>query len=583
MVADAAKNIEEVSRKQILLYGGQEGLISGLEETLKILPFKAIESNFFITKELKRTHAQVSQIEAVREKLGVEGLSELLRTPEGRIDLGSQYFPQVDGIFTFGGAGPQDIFFSGKYFKTSLQKSLSLEHPNSLLTGRPYQMFMNEDYIRQEMARANLTPGFIDELNADFLQFGRGLSKADFVRGVSIPCNVEIGGETYVIGNICLNMLDKSKLRIKDDEPVPEDLVMQAYELMQGLTFPLAAVADSVIGKYLFENEQKARKQLEQTQAQLVLSESMAGLGRLATGVAHEIGNPLSAISQTSADLVRYMAKVRESVHDTVYHMVDRQDDVARVFMEYYDAATSNPQPRTRDEIKAFMQAREIKYKPRVAENYAKLGLSDQQMDMIMSFSERYGIVGDALMNVLVVGYQLTTRTDVINAAAQRTLPILEAFKSFAKHEQTTYQRENLNQGLQETALILNNEAAQKGLTLETKLGELPEVYCNGGQLNQVWLNVMKNAIESAYDASTITIESYVDNGHVGVRITNQGDPIEEPEKLFDPFYTTKRTGSGLGLNISYKIIQDHRGEILGESMNGYTTFTMRIPIEVQK
>ena len=154
--------------------------------------------------------------------------------------------------------------------------------------------------------------------------------------------------------------------------------------------------------------------------------------------------------------------------------------------------------------------------------------------------------------------------------------------------DDTELQPFDLNEGLESTLLILSNEVPG-WVEMEVKLGELPDVECLGGKINQVFLNIINNGLQ-AYaswpekENRVYEISSWVDDEHVYFRFKDNagGMKPEILEKIFDPFYTTKNVGegTGLGLSISYRIVKSHGGGIEVESEEGVgTVFTLNLPI----
>jgi len=122
-----------------------------------------------------------------------------------------------------------------------------------------------------------------------------------------------------------------------------------------------------------------------------------------------------------------------------------------------------------------------------------------------------------------------------------------------------------------------------QGIDLHAEYGDLPQINCNIGQLNQVFMNLMLNAFQSM-DEGDIWIRTWKDDEDIFVEIKDNGSgiPAEQLDKIFDPFFSTKDTGTGLGLSISYRIIKDHNGEIPVTSEVGKgTTFRIKLPLNL--
>lgn len=170
---------------------------------------------------------------------------------------------------------------------------------------------------------------------------------------------------------------------------------------------------------------------------------------------------------------------------------------------------------------------------------------------------------------------------------AERVTKIVESLKSFSRIDEAEWRFANLNDGLKSTLNIVMNEIKYKA-QLIMELGIIPEIKCNPGQLNQVFMNLLVNAAQAIETKGTITVRSWQEGEFVLVEIadTGSGIPEEIRERIFEPFFTTKPVGkgTGLGLSISYDIVKKHGGHIEMESQLGKgTTFSIQLPMGSDK
>ena len=283
------------------------------------------------------------------------------------------------------------------------------------------------------------------------------------------------------------------------------------------------------------EKLQQALQQLQQTQAQLVHSEKMSSLGQMVAGIAHEINNPVNFIHGN----IRYL-------HDYV------QDLLNLLYLYQYQY----PSPPT--EIKEMMEEIEFEF---LLTDLPKL-LSSMKIGT------------DRIKNIVLS---------------------LRNFSHLGKAEKKSI---NIHEGIDSTLLILNSRLKAKSNRDEIKViknyGELPFVECYAGQINQVLMNIISNAIDAMEEfnqppkASMIQISTQVINSDwVAIRITDNGPGIPDHiiQKIYDPFFTTKPIGkgTGLGMAISHQIIIEKHGGILKcSSKKGEgTEFIIQIPIKV--
>ncbi|RJQ17149.1 sensor histidine kinase [Candidatus Woesearchaeota archaeon] len=301
--------IETVSRKGIVLHGGVAGLRQGLESILQVLPFQSIETNVPITSKLKRSYANAREIQQQRTSLGVSAVREKLKTKEGRTELATLYFPDIASFIAVSAIGTDGVFYLGEYLETPASVAIGLEHINPFLNGEPYQTYLNESYLNEQIQQGTLPESFLSDLTTSFRRYSQSnMTLGDFARSVILPC-VEVD-ETgvYVVGNVVLSSLDRQKLNIADDEPVPLELVERARDLATGITLSLSAVADAIISQHLYE-------ELQSTQHQLVLSESRSVLANLAQDAAHNINNVAKIIDD---NLVIAHAMLKKQKYDGV-------------------------------------------------------------------------------------------------------------------------------------------------------------------------------------------------------------------------------------------------------------------------
>jgi signal transduction histidine kinase len=167
---------------------------------------------------------------------------------------------------------------------------------------------------------------------------------------------------------------------------------------------------------------------------------------------------------------------------------------------------------------------------------------------------------------------------------SDRILSLVQALKSYTYLDRGKVQEIDVNKGIEDTLVMLRS-LLKKGTSVTTDLAEnLPPINGRGGELNQVWTNIVDNAVSAMDGEGTLAISSKLEGEQILVRITDSGPGIPEEIQplVFDPFFTTKKVGvgTGLGLNISRNIVvEKHNGEISVQSRPGQTTFLVRLPI----
>lgn len=265
---------------------------------------------------------------------------------------------------------------------------------------------------------------------------------------------------------------------------------------------------------------------LKETQQQLVQSEKMASLGQLTAGVAHEINNPINFVSANIKPL-------KDDLTDLVGYLNFYRNTIKEKGLE--DAFGGQDKLPEENEINLVLQEVE---------------------DLLRGIEE----------------------------GAARTAEIVKGLRNFSRLDQDALKKANLNEGIESTLTLLHSTYKDR-INIVKDFGNIPEVECFPGQINQVFMNLFSNAIQAIQGTGSIFVSTQPtdeDKVCISIKDTGGGIPEEIRSKIFDPFFTTKDVGkgTGLGLSISYGIIQKHNGtiEVLSESGVG-STFIITLPI----
>ena len=280
---------------------------------------------------------------------------------------------------------------------------------------------------------------------------------------------------------------------------------------------------------------EKKTKEIKEAHAMLLQSEKLASIGQLAAGVAHEINNPAGFVSSNLNTLEGY------------FH------DIVKVMMRYEEIHIAKKEERTSllEEIKQLEEDLDIEY-------------IMQDIDELIEESK-----------------------DGVN----RIRDIVVNLKDFSRLDHGDKEFFDLNKGIESTLKIIWNELKYKA-DITKSYGKIPEIEGFPREINQVFMNLLVNAAQAIekrgrIDITTGLISSDKGQDLVEVRISDTGAGIKKENlgKIFDPFFTTKDVGkgTGLGLNISYKVIEKHHGEISAESEVGKgTTFVVKLPLSLR-
>ncbi|OJJ21292.1 hypothetical protein BKI52_12070 [marine bacterium AO1-C] len=342
------------------------------------------------------------------------------------------------------------------------------------------------------------------------------------------------------------------------------------------------------------QKEQKSREELENahdalknTQSQMIQSEKMAALGQLIAGIAHEINTPLGAIRSS-------IESVSSALKDTLLKFPQLTQELTTeefdIFMQLLENSFVQTTVLSLKEKKALRRALSDKLKEagiedvrkasdvlvhlRAHENYEKflVLLTHTQSGLILNTANK-------LSNIL-------RGTHNIELATQKAHKIIFALKNYAHRSPEEAKVEgNVKDGI-ETVLTLYHNHLKQGIHLEREYDEqVPNIWCYPDELNQVWTNLLHNALQAMDFKGDLKVSIHVKDQKLLVGITDSGTGIPDDVigKIFDPFFTTKPAGegSGLGLDIVRKIVQKHGGDIEVEStVNVGTTFTVWLPLE---
>jgi two-component system NtrC family sensor kinase len=341
-----------------------------------------------------------------------------------------------------------------------------------------------------------------------------------------------------------------------------------------------------------FAAAEKARREaaqalieLHQAEAHLVHSEKMASLGQLIAGVAHEINTPIGAIKSSGRNISE---SIGSSLLGLPKLLVELDDEHRRLFSDLI-ARASAPRPvlSTREERGIVRQ---------LTERLEALGIDQARHRAgLLSQLQSHEALDDVLPLLRHPSHQLiletaygiatiTTNADNINTAVDRVAKIIFALKSFSRFGGAqVWVKSDLREGI-ETVLTIYQNQIKQGIELARQFEELPHVHCLPDEINQVWTNLIHNALQAMDRTGVLTIGLREEAGNALVSIgdTGCGIPPELRDRIFDPFFTTKPAGegTGLGLEIVRKIVEKHGGRIAIESEVGRgSTFTVSLPI----
>jgi PAS domain S-box-containing protein len=323
--------------------------------------------------------------------------------------------------------------------------------------------------------------------------------------------------------------------------------------------------------------------QLHRSQQQLILSERMAALGQLIAGVAHEINTPVGVIRASIGNISSALSQTLERLPEVVRTLPAAELDkffalLARARQEK-SSFTSREERHAKRDLLEILDESSVIDAERVAETLVDMGIHDGVEDLLCLFKGEYAGTLESAYNLS----SLQRNSENIQTAVERASKVVFALRKFAHHDHSGQMvAADLADGM-ETVLTLYQNQLKQGVEVIRDYDSLPEVPCFPDELNQVWTNLVHNALQAMGFKGRIECSVKQENDCAVVRVVDDGPgiPKEIQARIFEPFFTTKPAGegSGLGLDICNKIVERHQGRMDMDSQPGRTEFRVTIPL----
>jgi signal transduction histidine kinase len=308
--------------------------------------------------------------------------------------------------------------------------------------------------------------------------------------------------------------------------------------------------------------------------------DKMMAMGRMAAGLAHELNNPASAAARSAKMLHDALIEARQA-----WRALCAAQLAARSLIPVTTGVFSAIERADReDEVSTWLEDHGADHGP--AEILAESGVTPDILDELAGdFS---GPKLDVVLRWVAADYTARSLSIDVERAAERIHDLVSSVKRFAYMDRAAaLEPTNVAQGLIDTVAVLATKAKAKSVAIRLDVpSDLPQVSAHAGELNQVWANLIENAIDAVASNGEINVNAAREDGSIIVRVLDNGPGIPEDvrSRIFEPFFTTKPIGqgTGLGLDIALSAVRAHNGQLTVDSRPGHTEFRVSLPLEAK-
>jgi signal transduction histidine kinase len=317
--------------------------------------------------------------------------------------------------------------------------------------------------------------------------------------------------------------------------------------------------------------------------------DKLSALGKLSAGLAHELNNPASAAGRAAEGLRDYMRELRRvnKTLDDAELSFDERALVVTIEEKLLDQMASAPpldaleQSDREEELASWLKAHKIPNEARLAAGLVEAGIDGAAMERLGA-KFRGEILSQVFERIVSsIGAERLTRE--IEASTGRISELVRAIKEYTYMDQAPEQEVDVHNGIESTLTMLKFRL-KHGVDVRREFDpKLPRIFAHGSELNQVWTNLIDNAIDAMGGKGELLIRTSRELDHVLIEVIDNGPGIPDAVKphIFEPFYTTKAVGdgTGMGLDTVYRIVRAHHGDISVDSIPGRTNFQVRLPL----
>lgn len=326
-------------------------------------------------------------------------------------------------------------------------------------------------------------------------------------------------------------------------------------------------------------------------QRNIAQRERLLALGSLSAGLTHELNNPAAAAVRATSVLQQRVSKMREKLaalaaghldEAALQTLIKFQDEAAQKVADAPKLTAIESADRE-DELGDWLEDHGVGHGFEIASTFVAAGIDGDWLDLVANAAPPDSLAGAIHWLYYTIDTELLMKE--ITDSTTRISTLVDAAKQYSQMDRSPHQTADLHELLDSTLVMLARKIPPGVTVVKHYAEDLPAVPSYPAELNQVWTNLIDNAVQAMGETGTLTLTTHRDDEYATVKVsdTGPGIPDDVKDRIFEPFFTTKPIGhgTGLGLDIAWRIVVNkHRGYLKVMSEPGSTTFVVRLPLE---